>query len=116
MENPSARGYPAPLSDPRTGIAMKRDNTDRSLWCMEQRSKLGVSGEHSSDSNDGTHQACLFLSCSARRGPGAADPRKVEIQQDNGKSEIGKNWNECLGRKEDTFGERSAKNSPNHPL
>lgn len=56
-----------------------------------------------------TSYAWLFLLCSARRGPGAVVPKKVELQQDNGKSEIGKNWNECPGRKEDNFVERSAK-------
>ena len=76
---------------------------------MEQRSKLGASGACSSDSTDCMHQTWLFLPCSARRGPGDVVSRKMELQQYNGKSEIGKNWSECPDRKDNNFGERSAK-------
>lgn len=75
---------------------------------MGQRSKLDVSGVHSSDSNDCTDQARLFQPCSAR-SPGAAGPRKMELWQDNGQSEAGKNSNEYPGRKEDDFVEGSEK-------
>lgn len=76
---------------------------------MGPRNKLDVGGLSSSNSNGCVHWEWIFLPCSARRGPGAVVPKKVALQQDNGKSEIGKNWNEYPGRKEDNFVERSAK-------
>lgn len=51
--------------------------------------QLDVSGVHSSDGNDCMYQAWVFLSCSARRGPGPVVSRKVDLWQHNGKNETG---------------------------